>query len=165
MKKTNTQEDDKNIDIGTPFVESSPKQDGVTNAYLEPWDEENDRDIIGNTYPLAMKLTVYNMINAIGGGSSNITADVHMPFGGKVDETYIVSFVVAEDMVGNGSSAKVTVYSGEEVIIPTFTLESSTTDEISHEIDFSDVRDLVIKFDCDAIGSGFCAGIVLEYQE
>lgn len=155
-------ETNNSVSLGTPFVVSNPKQSTVTNVNLSRWDEENDRDIIGNTYASAMKLSVSNFINAIGGGSSHIIADVHIPLGGKVQETWIVSFVVAKDMVGNGSSADVTILSEEEPIFETFTIDSVTTDELIYEIDLTDIRDLIISFDCNSVDSGFCVGIILE---
>lgn len=149
------------VEVGTPFVTVSP-QDQITNAYLAVWDEENDRDIIGNTYSTAMKLSVSNLIDAIGGGTSDIVAEVHIPLGGKGTGTWIVSFVVAADMVGNGSSADVTILSGDDELYPSFTLDSTTTDEISYEVELADIRDLIFRFDCTSVNSGFCAGIVLE---
>lgn len=160
--ETNLQETDNSVEIGSIFVTSSPKQDSVTKAFLSSWDEEKDRDIVGNTYPTAMKLSVYNMIYAMGGGASHIIADVHIPFGEKANVTWTFSFVVAKDMVGNGSSAEITIFSGEEEIVPTFTLESTTTEEISYDIDLTGIRDLIIRFDCNAVDGGFCAGIILE---
>ncbi len=150
------------IEVGTPFVVSVPEQDAVTNAYLTRWDEEVDRDIVGNTYSTAMKLKVSNFINAIGGGSSNITADVHIPLGAKINETWKITFVVAAEMVGNGSSANITIMSGEEEIYPSFIISSSTTEQLIYEVDLTGINDLVIRFDCNAIGEGVCVGIVLE---
>ena len=157
-----SEETNNSVSLGTPFVVSNPKQSAVINANLSRWDEEKDRDIIGNTYDSAMKLSVSNFINAIGGGSSHIIADVHIPLGGKVQETWIVSFVVAKDMVGNGSSADVTILSEDEPIFETFTIDSVTTDELIYEINLTDIRDLVISFDCNSVDSGFCVGIILE---
>lgn len=157
------EENDKGI--GTPFVISDPIQDSVTNAYLSTWDEENDKDIFGNTYTSAIKLTVYNLINAIGGGSSNIVADVHIPLGENGYGTWVVSFVVAQDMVGNGSSANVTILSGEDELFPSFTIDSATTEQLVYEIELEGIRDLIFHFDCKAIGEGFSAGIVLEEKE
>ena len=150
------------IEVGTPFVVSVPEQDAVTNAYLTRWDEEVDRDIVGNTYSTAMKLKVSNFINAIGGGSSNITADVHIPLGAKINETWKITFVVASEMVGNGSSANITIMSGEEELYPSFTISSSTTEQLIYEVDLTGINDLVIRFDCNAVGEGVCVGIVLE---
>lgn len=160
--ESNSEEHDNSEEIGTPFVISSPQQDGVTNAYIVSWDEENDRDIIGNTYSSAIKLSVYNMINAIGGGSDNIVADIHFPLGEKFSGTCIFTFVVAKDMVGNGSSAEVTILSGEEELFPSFTIDSATTEELSYKIDLNGIRDLVLRFDCNAVGNGLCVGIVIE---
>lgn len=64
--------------------------------------------------------------------------------------------------MGNGSYADVTIMSGEEEIYPSFLLESDTTDELSYIIDISNVRDLAIKFECHAVGNGFCGGIVIS---
>lgn len=157
-----TLEESSTIEVGTPFVVSVPEQDAVTNAYLTRWDEELDRDIVGNTYSTAMKLKVSNFINAIGGGSSNITADVHIPLGAKINETWKISFVVAAEMVGNGSSANITIMSGKEEIYPSFTISSSTTEQLIYEVDLTGINDLVIRFDCNAVGEGVCVGIVLE---
>lgn len=64
----NAEEDNNSNNIGTPYVITSPNNT-ITKAYLYKWDKENDRDIIGNTYPTAIKLSVYNMIYAMGGWS------------------------------------------------------------------------------------------------
>lgn len=155
-------EEQENSEIGKPFVEVSP-QNQITNANLYAWNENNDRDIIGNTYPAAMKLCVSNMIDAMfGNGQSDIVADVHIPFGAKADEIWRFSFVAAQDMVGNGSSASVTIYADEVELYPAFTLTSSTTEDLTYEINLTGIRDLVFHFECISVGSGFCAGIVLD---
>lgn len=157
----NAEEDNNSNNIGTPYVITSPNNT-ITKAYLYKWDKENDRDIIGNTYPTAIKLSVYNMIYAMGGGADNITAEIHFPIGNKLDGIILMNFVVASEMVGNGSSAQITILADENEVYPTFTLNSTSTDELSYEIDLNGIRDLVIRFDCYAVDSGFCAGIVLE---
>lgn len=91
--ESNTEKNSNTEDVGTPFVISTPKQDGVINANLITWDVDSDRDIIGNTYSSAMKLSVYNMIYALGGGFDNIHADVHIPFGEKFTGTMEISLV------------------------------------------------------------------------
>ena len=97
-----------------------------------------------------------------GGGADNITAEIHFPIGNKLDGIILMNFVVASEMVGNGSSAQITILADENEVYPTFTLNSTSTDELSYEIDLNGIRDLVIRFDCYAVDSGFCAGIVLE---
>lgn len=159
------EENKNNYNIGTPFVVTTPQQSAVVHAELSKWNEESDRDIIGNTYSSAIKLLVYDLVYAIGGGSTNITADLHFPLGEKMHETLIMSFVVAQDMVGNGSSAYITILSGEEELFPSFFIDSSTTDELVYEVELDGIRDLIIRFDCNASNNGFCVGIVLEDKE
>lgn len=120
----------------TPFVTSNPKQDGVTCVNLVGW-TENDRDIFGNAYTsnTALKISIYNMINAMGGGSHDITAEVHIPLGEKYSGSWKANFVVAKEMMGNGSFADITILSGEKELVPSFTLESTTTDERIYVID------------------------------
>lgn len=149
------------VEFGAPFVVVSPDNQ-ITNASLEKWDKENDRDIFENTYSSALKLSVFNLVDAIGGGQSSIIAEVHIPFGGKAIGTWTTSFVVAKDMVGNGSSADITILSGDTALFPTFTIDSTTTDEIKYEIELNDIRDLIFCFECTAIDSGFRIGIILE---
>ncbi len=157
--------DENNIDDEpiTPFVTSNPKQDGVTCVNLVGW-TENDRDIFGNAYTsnTALKISIYNMINAIGGGSHDIIAEVHIPLGERYSGSWKANFVVAKEMMGNGSFANITILSGEEELVPTFILESTTTDEKIYEIDLEGIRDLIIRFDCHAVGGGFCAGMIFE---
>lgn len=150
------------VDIGTPFVEVTPKsQINIANLYA--WDKENDRDIIGNTYPTAIKLTISNMVDALFGDSeSNISADVHFPFGEKVTGVWRFSFVAAQEMVGNGSSAEITILADGKELYPAFTLISSTTEDLTYEITLDGIRDLVLYFECKSVGSGFSAGIVLD---
>lgn len=45
---------------------------------------------------------------------------------------------------------------------PTFTIESDTTEEISYEVNLNGIRDLIIRFECHAVDSGFCGGIIFE---
>lgn len=159
--ETHNEDDKSPIEYGTPFVTVSP-QNKITIGNLVRWDTENDRDIFGNTYDSAMKLTAYNFVDAIGGGHSNITADVHMPLGGKADFSFIVSFVVAADMRGNGSSAEVTILADSEELYPPFIIDSTSTDRMEYTIDPYDIWDLVFHFECDSVDNGFCVGIVLE---
>lgn len=162
---TEENKNNNNDNIGTPFVVTIPQQSAVIHAELSKWNEENDRDIIGNTYSSAIKLLVYDLIYAIGGGSTNITADLHFPLGEKMQGPLIMSFVVAQDMVGNGSSANITILSGEEELFPSFFIDSSTTDELVYEVELDGIKDLIIRFDCNASNNSFCVGIVLEDME
>lgn len=150
----------------TPFVTSNPKSDTVIHADLANWTSD-DRDIFNNNYTGSntMKLSVYNMIYAMGGGSDDIIAEIHMPFGERFDDTWIINFVVMQDMVGNGSYANVTLLSGEEELYPTFTIESDTTDKLEYEINLNGIRDLVIRFECHAVDRGFCGGIIFSDKE
>ena len=152
---------DANVEYGSPFVTVMP-QNKITNASLKPWDKENDRDIFGNTYETAMKLHVYNLVDMVGGGSSNITADVHMPLGGKFDGACTVNFVVAHEMIGNNSSANITIKADENEIFPMFSINSTSTDRTEYYIDLRDVWDLNFHFECSAVDSGLCIGIVLK---
>lgn len=150
------------VEIGTPFIEVTPKNQ-ITSANLYKWDKENDRDIIGNTYPAAIKLTVSNMIDVLFGyGESNISVDVHFPFGEKATGVWNFSFVTAQEMVGNGSSAEITILTDNEELYPTFSLTSFTTDDLTYAISLDGIRDLVLHFECTTIGNGFYAGIVLD---
>ncbi len=150
-------------DVIVPFITSQPKADGVTCANFSDW-TENDRDIIGNTYssPTAMKVSIYNTINAMGGGSHDISADLHIPLGEKYSGPWKLNFVVAQEMIGNGSYANIKILSGEKELVPEFTIESTTTDEIIHEVILDGIRDLVIHFDCHAVDNGFWVGIICE---
>lgn len=149
-------------EMGKLFVEVTP-QDQITSADLCTWDEENDRDIIGNTYPTTVKLTVSNMIDAMCGyGQSEISADVHFPFGEKGSGVWDFSFVAAQEMVGNGSSAQITILADGQELYPTFSLTSTTTEDLTYSVALDGVRDLVLRFECIAVGNGFCAGIVLD---
>ena len=153
---------EESVDIGKPFVEVTPKSQ-VNSANLYAWDKENDRDIIGNTYSTAIKLTVSNTIDVLFGyGESNISADVHFPFGEKVTGIWRFSFVAAQEMVGNGSSAEITILADGKELYPAFTLTSSTTEELTYEITLDEIRDLVLRFECNCVGSGFYVGIVLD---
>ena len=73
----------------TPFVTSTPKSDTVINVHLSNWNEE-DKDIFGNNYTGSntFKLSVYNMILAMGGGADDITAEVHFPLGENFDDIF-----------------------------------------------------------------------------
>lgn len=150
----------------TPFVTSNPKSDTVIHADLTNWTSD-DRDIFNNNYTGSntMKLSVYNMIYAMGGGSDDIIAEIHMPFGERFDDTWIINFVVMQDMVGNGSYANVTLLSGEEELYPTFTIESDTTDKLEYEINLNGIRDLIIRFECHAVDRGFCGGVIFTDKE
>lgn len=147
----------------SPFVSSSPQSDGITHADLVNWNS-NDRDIFNNNYTgnNTFKLSVYNTINVIGGGASDITAEIHFPLGGKFNYKWLFDFVVMQDMVGNGSYANVTILSGEDALYPTFTIRSDTTDENMYEVDLSGIRDLTIRFECHAVNQGFCGGIIVS---
>lgn len=159
-KNEDSEED--SVKVGTPFVEATPRNQ-ITSAYLSTWDIENDHDIIGNTYPAAIKLTVSNMIDSIFGyGESEISADVHFPFGEKISEVWNFSFVVTQEMVGNGSSAKITILADGIELYPTFSLSSTTTEDLTYSIPLDGIRDLVLHFECTAVGNGFYAGIVLD---
>lgn len=150
-------------DVIVPFITSQPKSDGVTCATWYDW-TENDRDIIGNTYfsQTAMKVAIYNTINAMGGGSHDISADLHIPLGEKYSGSWKLNFVVAQEMIGNGSYADIKILSGEEELVSKFTIESTTTEEIIHEISLDGIRDLIIHFDCHAVDNGFWLGIICE---
>ena len=153
---------EESVDLGKPFVEITP-QSQVNSANIYAWDKENDRDIIGNTYPTAIKLTVSNMIDVLFGyGESNISADVHFPLGEKATGICRFSFVAAQEMVGNGSSAEITILADGKELYPAFTLTSSTTEDLTYEITLDEIRDLVLHFECKCIGNGFYAGIVLN---
>ena len=153
---------EESVDLGKPFVEITP-QSQVNSANIYAWDKENDRDIIGNTYPTAIKLTVSNTIDVLFGyGESNISADVHFPFGEKATGIWRFSFVAAQEMVGNGSSAEITILADGKELYPAFTLTSSTTEDLTYEITLDEIRDLVLHFECKCIGNGFYAGIVLD---
>lgn len=65
-------------------------------------------------------------------------------------------------MVGNSSSAEVTVYVDHEALSPAFVLNSSTTDELYFLIALERVRDVVLHFKGTAVGGGYCAGIAVE---
>lgn len=147
----------------SPFIISSPRSDGVICVDWYNWTED-DKDIIGNTYssPTAMKVSIYNTINAISGGSHDISADLHIPLGEKYSGPWKLNFVVAQEMIGNGSYANIKILSGEEELVPEFTIESITTDEIIHEITLDGIRDLVIHFECHAVDNGFWVGIICE---
>lgn len=155
--------DNPSVNSVEPFIISTPKQDGVTCADWYNWTED-DKDIMGNTYSssTAIKLSVYNTINAMAGGSHDITAELHIPLGEKYNGSWDANFVVAKEMVGNGSSAKITIFSGENEIVPTFTMDSTTTDEIIYKIDLDGIRDLIIRFECHTVGNGFWAGVIFE---
>lgn len=147
----------------TPFITSTPKSDAVIHADLFNWSED-DRDIFNNNYTGSntFKLSEYNMINAMGGGAEDIIAEIHFPLGENFDDTWVINFVVMQDMLGNGSYAKVTILSDEEELYPAFTIESDTTDQNEYEVNLSGIRDLVIRFECHAVDSGFCGGIIIE---
>lgn len=150
----------------SPFVTSSPASDGVINVNLSNWNDD-DRDIFNNKYSgsTAMKLSVFNTINAIGGGADDITAEIHLPLGERFNESWIINFVVMQDMVGNGSYANVTILSGEKELYPSFIIESDTTDKIEYEVDLNGVRDLIIRFECHAVSGGFCGGVIFTDEE
>ena len=147
----------------TPFVTSTPKSDTVINVHLSNWNEE-DKDIFGNNYTGSntFKLSVYNMILAMGGGADDITAEVHFPLGENFDDIWIIDFLVMQDMLGNGSYANITILSGEEELYPTFTITSDTTDEYKYEVNLSGIRDLIIRYNCHAVDSGFCGGMIVN---
>lgn len=150
----------------SPFVTSDPKSDTVINVNLVNWSNE-DRDIFGNNYTgnNTMKLSVFNMIYAMGGGSDDITAEIHMPLGERFDATWIINFVVMQDMLGNGSYANVTILSDDQELYPTFTIESDTTAKMEYEVNLDGIRDLVIRFECHAVDSGFCGGVIFNDKE
>jgi len=151
------------IEIGMPFVESLSDNQS-TDVSLANWDEENDRDITGNTYhDYTIKFIASDMLNSIlGYGESDFNANVHIPFGGKAAGTWYLRVFAVKDMVGNGSSAEVTIFADKEEVYPAFTLISSTTDEMRFPIELDGVRDVVLHFEGKAIGSGYCAGISIE---
>ena len=63
------------------------------------------------------------MIDALFGDSeSNISADIHFPFGEKVTGVWRFSFVAAQEMVGNGSFAEITILADGKELYPAFTL-------------------------------------------
>ena len=102
------------------------------------------------------------MIYAMGGGADNITAEVHFPLGGNFDDIWLIDFLVMQDMLGNGSYANVTILSGEEELYPTFVIASDTTDEYKYEVNLSGIRDLILRFECYAVDSGFYGGIIIN---
>ena len=144
-----------------PFATSNPKSDGIVNVRLNSW-EENDRDIFGFTYKFAYKLSVSHVVYAVAGGYGKITAEVHIPFGERCKGSCFISFVVAEEMAGNGSYADVTILSGDEELEGPFRIESTTTDELLYEIDVTGVRNLIIRFECSVTDNGFISGIVIQ---
>ena len=151
------------VEIGMPFVESLSDNQS-TGVSLNNWDEENDRDIVGNTYhDYAVKFLASDMLNSIlGQGESDFNANVHIPFGGKAVGTWYLRVFAAKDMAGNGSSAEVTILADDKEIYSAFSLTSSTTDELRFPIELDDVRDVILHFKGKAIGTGYCAGIVIE---
>lgn len=159
--KTNPAEENLNEEKVSPFVTSDPKTSTVIHVDFTNWSDD-DRDIFNRNYTgtNTMKLSVYNMIYAMGGGSEDITAEIHMPFGERFDETWIINFVVMQDMVGNGSYANVTILSDDQELYPTFVIESDTTDKMEYEVNLKGIRDLVIRFECHAVDSGFCGGVI-----
>lgn len=159
--ENNFPEDNINEEKVSPFITSDPKASAVIHVNLTNWTED-DKDIFGRNYTgtNTMKLSVYNMIDAIGGGSDDITAEIHMPFGERFDATWVINFVVMRDMVGNGSYANITILSGDQELYPAFTMKSDTTDKMEYEINLKGIRDLVIRFECHAVDSGFCSGII-----
>ncbi len=161
QEENNSTQVNTNKEIVSPFITSDPKTSAVIHIDFTNWTDE-DRDIFDRNYTgtNTMKLSVYNMIYAIGGGSDDITAEIHMPFGERFDETWIINFVVMKDMVGNGSYAKVTILSNDQELYPTFTMESDTTDKMEYEVNLNRICDLVIRFECHAVDSGFCGGII-----
>lgn len=145
----------------TPFITSNPKSDGIVNVWLENW-EESDRDIFGFTYPLAYKLSASHVVYALTGGTADITVEMHIPLGGRGEGIWPISFVVSEEMAGNGSYADVTILSGDKELEGPFRIESITTEELLYEIDVTGIRDLIIRFECKVMGNGFIAGIVFQ---
>lgn len=70
-KEMNEESKESNNKTVTPFVTSTPKSDTVINVHLSNWNEE-DRNIFSNNYTGSntFKLSVYNMIFAMGGGQT-----------------------------------------------------------------------------------------------
>lgn len=147
----------------TPFVSSTPSADAVIHAELVNW-SESDRDIFNNNYTGSntLKLSVYNSILTMGPGSDNITAEIHFPLGANFDEVWWIDFLVMQDMIGNGSYAEVTILSDGEELYPSFTIESDTTEENRYKVNLSGIRDLIIRFECHVVDSGFCGGVIIN---
>jgi len=146
---------------GTAFETHSPG-DAITKVFLTKWNTDCDRTILGATYPVALKLEMYNLVDAVGGGTSNISADVHLPYGGEVEEMLVLRFAVAEKMVGNGSSATIMILTDGVEASPAFQIDSTTVDELVYEVDLTDVKDVVLHLDCLSVDKGLCLGIALE---
>ena len=153
----------KPMEIGMPFVEELP-DNHTESVSLGNWDEEKDRDIVGNTYSNnTFKFYAVDILNSIvGSGTSSFNANVHIPFGGKGSGTCYLCVFAVKDMVGNGSAADVTIFADGEEIQPTFSLTSTTTDELRFPIELDGVRDVVLHFEGRAVGAGYCAGFTVE---
>ena len=50
----------------------------------------------------------------------------------------------------------------EEKVLAKNTITSDTTDEYKYEVNLSGIRDLIIRYNCHAVDSGFCGGMIVN---